>query len=105
MLEPIIMNTNHHIDSVVQWSGGGVVEALWCTGTCGLIQCLRQLSVVAVHYFCDPLFRCMCQQFCRGPHKYHSGDLVGAVSFLVSSSCSVLLPAQLGNWLCSHHVH
>ena len=59
-LEPIIMNTNYRIDSVMQRSGGGVVEALWCTGTCGLIQCLRQLSVVAVHYFCDPLFSDVC---------------------------------------------
>ena len=50
------MNTNHGVDSVMQGSGGGVVDALQCTGACGLIQCLRQLSAVAMHYFCDSLF-------------------------------------------------
>ena len=54
------MNTNHFIDSVMHRSGGGVVETLWCMGTWGLIQCLRQWSVVAVHYFCDPLFSDVC---------------------------------------------
>ena len=54
------MNTNHGVDTVMQGSGGGVVDALWCMRACGLIQCLRQLSVVAVHYFCDPLFSDVC---------------------------------------------